>query len=123
MSQPPTERRRFHRIATDKPVVVRVDGDAHHGTVIDVSLRGLLFVVDGVWRPHKGMRVAAQLLLDGEAFCIDTEGEVVHIAGARIGVRLDAMDLESASRLRRMVELNLGDPELLERNLEQLTVR
>jgi len=30
------------------------------------------------------------------------------------------IDLESASMLRRMVELNLGDGELLERDLSQL---
>ena len=53
--------------------------------------------------------------------CIDIEGEVAHVEGSRIGLQCLVLDLESASTLRRLVELNLADPELLERNLAELT--
>jgi hypothetical protein len=38
-----------------------------------------------------------------------------------VGLEITSMDLDSATNLRRLVELNLADPSLLERELSQLT--
>ncbi|MCW9077838.1 MAG: PilZ domain-containing protein [Gammaproteobacteria bacterium] len=114
------ERRRFHRIATDKPVRLR-DGDMQHsGTVLDISLQGLLLESNGSWKPTIGTRVRAGVRLGEEMPEISMDGEIAHIDGKRVGLRCVGIDLESASMLRRMVELNLGDGELLERDLSQL---
>ena len=51
MSNPADERRRFHRIATDKPVKITAGSAVHPGTVLDLSLRGLLFEVADDWQP------------------------------------------------------------------------
>jgi hypothetical protein len=59
-------------------------------------------------------------MLDGEQHLIEMSGEVMHVAGRRIGVRCSGLDLDSARRLRRMVELNLDDHRLLERDLAEL---
>ena len=120
MSEPSQERRRFDRIATDKPLLV-MDGDsAHRGHVHDVSLRGLLFSLADPWRPRPGDRLQVRIELDGELCCIDAEGEVAHVEGDQVGLHCLSVDLESAGKLRRMVELNLGEPGLLERNLAEL---
>ena len=58
--------------------------------------------------------------LDGAEAVICLEGEVVHRAAARLGMRCTSIDLESVGHLRRMVELNLGDEELLHRELAAL---
>lgn len=121
MPQHNQERRRFDRVATDKPVVVRDRSAEHFGTVLDVSLRGLLFAVDDDWRPEPGLAVQAQIRLDGEHNCIDIEGRVAHVEDNRIGLCCSRLDLDSARRLRRLIELNLADHRLLERNLSQLT--
>lgn len=114
------ERRRFHRIATDKPVRLRI-GDTHlSGTVLDISLRGLLLESDADWQPAIGTPVQADILLDEQMPGINMNGEIAHVDANRIGLRCVSIDLDSASMLRRMVELNLGDDELLERNLSQL---
>ena len=120
MSDQSAERRRFDRIATDKPVVIH-DGDTQHdGVVRDVSLQGMLFTLASDWRPPHGIHLHASVRLDGELCCIDMEGEVAHIEGADIGLHCLSLDVESAAKLRRMVELNLVDSALLERNLQQL---
>lgn len=120
MSEKTDERRRFHRVATDKPVRVQ-DGDTQHsGTVLDISLRGLLLELDADWHPRIGTLVRAGVLLDEEMPGISMDGEIAHVDGNRVGLRCVGIDLKSASMLRRMVELNLGDGELLERNLSQL---
>jgi hypothetical protein len=116
----PAERRQFHRIAGDKPVVVHAGEGAHGGTLRDISLRGLLFDADDAWQPSVGERVHVHVRLDDEMWFIDMVGEVAHVDGSRIGLRGIGIDLESATRLRRMVELNLADQALLERDIEQL---
>jgi len=114
------ERRRFDRIATDKTVRLR-HGDAQFdGLVLDISLRGVLLEIQGDWRPRIDSRLHAEIQLEGEEPGIAMDGEVAHVDGRRIGLHCTGIDLESASRLRRLVELNLQDDQLLERNLAQL---
>ena len=121
MAKSSIERRRFHRIGTDKALVVRIDGDEHAGVTLDVSLRGLLFETTDDWQPETGTAVSARIRLDdAEDCCIDLQGEVAHVADRRIGVHVTSFDVDSASRLRRMVELNLGDEDLIERDLAEL---
>jgi hypothetical protein len=120
MSQEANDRRRFQRIATDKPVLVR-SGDAQHaGSVLDISLRGLLFELHGDWRPGCGTLVQASVRLDEQTPAIRMDGNVAHVQDGRIGIRCTGIDLESASMLRRMLELNLDDSAMLERDLAQL---
>ncbi|MDJ0740266.1 MAG: PilZ domain-containing protein [Gammaproteobacteria bacterium] len=121
MSEASIERRRFHRIGTDKPVAVRSASGDHAGTTLDVSLRGLLLEPSDGWQPQSGTPVEARIRLDdGDDCCIDLQGRVAHVDARRIGIHVTAVDVESASRLRRMVELNLGDTTLIERELAEL---
>ena len=47
-------------------------------------------------------------------------GTVVHIDDQQIGLRCDSIDLDSITHLRRLVELNSGDPAELEREISAL---
>ena len=120
MPEPTDDRRRFNRIATDKTVRLQCGETSYKGTVLDISLRGLLLQVEGDWRPATDMPVRAEVRLDEQADTIAMDGEIAHVDGRHIGLRCVGIDLDSASRLRRMVELNLQDDQLLERNLAQL---
>jgi hypothetical protein len=55
----------------------------------------------------------------GEAV-IHMSGEIAHIEGPHIGIVCHQLDLDSATLLRRIVELNLADPDLLERELHAM---
>lgn len=114
------DRRHCHRVASDKPVIVRAWDAEHDGTVLDISLHGLLVEVSGDWQPLAGARVYAHLLLDDGPDCIGMYAEVARIDGRRIGLRCLEIDPESADRLRRMVERSRADPALLQRGMEQL---
>jgi hypothetical protein len=120
MPETTDERRRFHRVATDKPVTVRVGDTRRNGTVLDISFRGLLFQADTEWAPEIGTLAQAHILLDEQMPGITMDGEVAHVDGRLVGLRCVGIDLDSAGILRRMVELNLGDGHLLERELSQL---
>jgi hypothetical protein len=46
---------------------------------------------------------------------------VSHVIGNEVGFKCEHIDLDSISALRRLVELNLGDSHLLERDLLALS--
>jgi 7-cyano-7-deazaguanine synthase len=50
------------------------------------------------------------------------EARIVHVEGRHVGLLCLSMDLASATHLHRLVELNLGAPELLDRELSALIV-
>jgi hypothetical protein len=50
------------------------------------------------------------------------DGVVVHQDGQHIGIKCRHIDVDSLTRLRRLVELNLGDATLLDRELPHLFV-
>ena len=88
--------------------------------MLDISLRGLLLRTDDDWQPVLDDKIQAKVHLDDADCCIEIDGEVVHIEDNQIGVHCTGLDLDSAGRLRRLVELNLADPALLERELQEL---
>jgi len=122
MSESPEERRRFRRIATDKTVTLRLGTQVFSGVVHDISLRGLLFETrdDPPADVRIGSPISARVDLGDPRWQIACEGSVAHLADRQIGMHCQGMDVESAARLRRLVEVNLADPELLEREFAEL---
>lgn len=50
------------------------------------------------------------------------EGQVAQRQSRRLGFQCNRIDLESMSQLKRLVELNLGNEALLERELTELAL-
>ncbi|WP_428604818.1 PilZ domain-containing protein [Sedimenticola sp.] len=118
-SQEQDDRRHFQRILFDAPVVVSVDDRPFQTKLIDISLNGALMEsVDG-FACQPGDRVTLNIRLGDEA-SIDMEAQISHLEGNQVGMHCLHIDMESIGHLRRLVELNLGDPELLERELSAL---
>lgn len=116
------ERRQFHRIPMDRYAHLRCDdGTAHRALVLDISFDGaLLAFADD---PAPPLEAGAGCRLDwslDEGVRIRMELEAVHVGDSRAGFRCRRIDLESMRCLRRLIELNLGDAALVERELEQL---
>lgn len=116
------ERRHFHRIRLEQPGSLEpTGGEAQAVTVQDISLHGARLVLP----PGAGGAISrgteARLTLpfaDGAA--IEMALEVRHRDGDTLGCACRRIDIDSVSRLRRLVELNLGDPDLLQRDLAEL---
>jgi c-di-GMP-binding flagellar brake protein YcgR len=114
------ERRRFHRILFDAPAIIESRDTSYTSTLLDISLNGALINHPDGWSPAQGEEVALTVLLAEEEPKITMNAIVAHVEGKQIGLRCVHIDMESISHLRRLVELNLGDAELLERELEAL---
>lgn len=112
-------RRQFWRAHFSSPVVLTLHGQASEAALQDISLKGALVEVPSGWPGRHGDSCQLRLILAGDA-AIDMSAAVAHVEGSRIGLRCENIDLDSITHLRRLVELNSGDPALLERELPAL---
>lgn len=111
------EGRRFSRF----PFVARARLQGRYrawdSTLIDISLKGALVTLPAGATLQVGDPLRLDLSVDDGAFTIRMSGEVAHLGGGHVGLRCQHIDLESIAHLRRLVELNLGDPARLDREL------
>jgi hypothetical protein len=114
------ERRRFSRIAFHRPAELEVGTQRTPCDLVDVSLKGGLVEVPATFAHGVGTPCALSIHLDAGGALIRMDGEIAHREGELLGVRCDAIDLESIAHLRRLVELNLGNDEALHRELAAL---
>lgn len=111
------EKRRFKRIPFDMPGRIVSTSTVR---VIDVSLKGALIIKPPKWKGTKGDIIGIEIPLDNGDAVIRMDMRVAHIETERIGLVCEHIDLDSITHLRRLVELNLGDDELLHRELAEL---
>ncbi len=117
----PAERRHFSRIAMDRPARLNWNGCGMDVHVEDLSLRGALLRLPADALPYLDRDADYRFaLMLGESERIEMALEQMHEENDLVGFRCRSIDLESISELRRLVELNLGDPDLLQRELAEL---
>lgn len=115
------EKRRFQRIPFSAKADLR-GADFHTiGQLQDICMRGALVKLNDEFNGCVGQKLTLTVLLDSATdHSITMKTEVTHIRGKVIGLKSLGIDLESATNLRKLVELNLGDETLLERELSAL---
>jgi PilZ domain-containing protein len=112
--------RRFSRITFHRPAVLDLRVWRAECEVLDVSLKGALVEVGPGLHLAVGDACSLVIRLDGGDAIIRMDGELAHVSGRRVGVKADEMELESVEHLRRLVEVNLGDEDVLHRELAAL---
>lgn len=115
------ERRHFKRILFDADAELQCGDQACDVHLLDVSLKGALVELRDKTQlhPDAGQDVSLDIKLD-DSVHIMMQGPVTHVEGDHIGVECSAIDIESITHLRRLVELNLGDSQVLDRELAAL---
>ena len=114
------ERRHHSRIAFHTPARLVVNDNSIDVVVLDISLKGALIELatdKSVGQDATGTLHVTLAELDDQ---ISMSIRVAHHEGRHAGLLCLAIDIDSVTHLRRLVELNLGDPELLERELSAL---
>ena len=117
----PHERRHFVRVSFDAPALLTTSTDAFSVHVLDLSLKGALIMAPAEAALKAGMlcQITIPLAETGNHIAMSTE--VAHVQGLHIGLLCRGIDLDSVTHLRRLIELQLGAPALLERDLGELT--
>ncbi|MDH5785800.1 MAG: PilZ domain-containing protein [Chromatiales bacterium] len=113
-------RRIFTRIPMDKEITLACGAHQWRSQLLDISLKGALLAVPNDFEECPECTCRLMFLLNDTDVTIMMVGYIVHHQNDRLGFRCDNIDLDSITHLKRMVELNLGDEHLLERELEEL---
>jgi len=112
-------RRQFWRAHFHSPVQLAIHSRVTEAELYDISLKGALVKVPDGWAGKPGERCQLRLSLSSDS-TISMSATVAHVAGLRVGLHCDNIDLDSATHLRRLVALNAGDARLLDRELTAL---
>lgn len=116
------EARHFSRVPFQAEVKLHflLSKSDYTARLVDISLKGALLKssepLPGVFKRNT-CRITLALSRE-ESIIMDCQ--VVHHEGTYIGLECKHIDLDSMTNLRRLVELNMGDPALLERELAEV---
>ncbi len=122
MTTPETERRRFTRINFDAATEVKHGDDSWQATLVDISFNGMLLTTETAIDLETGASVDLTVHLLGDDVTINTPAVLAHKDNDQYGFSIENLDLDSLTQIRRLVELNLGDEALLERELDHLFI-
>ena len=116
------DRRQHSRIAFHSPARLVFPERSIDLVVLDLSLKGALVQLPDAEHIESGTHCVLHVQLNEleTADQISMEARVTHHTGQLAGLLCLNIDLDSVTHLRRLVELNLGNPDLLERELSAL---
>lgn len=115
------EQRRFSRVNFQGKAHLETAKHSYPTEVLDLSLKGALITVPAGWQPAESEPLVLRVHLSDFPLDFSMQVSVAHQHNQVIGLHCDKIDLESAGHLKRLIELNLGDSQLLSRELSELS--
>lgn len=124
------QRRKFSRVQFQEGAMLQLAGHGLACEVRDLSLKGALLTCPAVDEAssaaRRGEACELRLVLSGTGeVVVSMSGVIAHVEAddgrLHIGMRCREIDLDSITHLRRLVELNLGDAGILDREMAALT--
>ncbi|WP_144210396.1 PilZ domain-containing protein [Shewanella donghaensis] len=116
------DRRKYTRTLFAAKATLHIDQKIYQTNILDLSLNGALVSAPEGMIGELGQAVNLSLLLSESDIEISMQTLLVHIKEQQLGLKCSHIDLESITHLKRIMELNTGDAELLQRELGQLFV-
>lgn len=114
------ERRRFQRVPFIADVIVCDKEQQWNCILEDVSLKGLLIVQPEAATQPLPERIYDVTLVLGKEATIKMRAKISHTNDGRWGMQWVDIDIECFTHLRRLLELNTQDPEVVHRELSDL---
>lgn len=114
------ERRRFSRVIYNAPAELHQGQFKESCSIMDLSLHGLLL---GSISNDIDVSKPVDLFfhLPESDIIISLQAHIVEVTDRYTRISIEHIDIDSISHLKRLVELNVGDEELLHREIEQLS--
>ncbi len=112
--------RHFSRIPFDAEAQLHLHDQTISVRLIDIAFKGALVQteVQQVLGLQEKCRLELPLTDGGEGLVM--AGQIVHLEDRHVGIECQDIDVTSLTRLRRLIELNIGDVELMNRELKHL---
>lgn len=119
MSKGSGEKRQFSRVRFDARTTISGHAGQWKSELIDISLKGALVKRPPEWSGAPGERYALEIELGEHADIVIRMNHVTvaHIHPDTIGFSCVQIDVDSIAHLKRLMELNIGDAELIHREL------
>lgn len=114
-------RRQFTRILFSINAQLIVEDISYPVSIHDISLNGALITAVDSEQSLKGKFGTLSFFLSDNESEVNMHIAVVHENEDETGLQCNAIDIDSVTHLRRLVELNLGDSLQLDKELSQLS--
>ena len=114
-----TERRQYQRIPFIAELIMSKGHEEWSCVLLDISLKGVLVEPPSGIEPEKDVLYGIELVLSDEV-TIKMKARISHTNTPYWGLEWENIDLEGLSHLRRLLELNLADPDEMHRELAEL---
>ncbi len=114
------DRRRHPRFPFHTRGAIQVDGCHYHGTLMDISAKGCLFVTDASVRFPVGNLCHVLVLHAPRRESASLGGVLAHCHEHLLGIEFAEISEEAHQALHQIIEMNLAPPRLLERELPAL---
>lgn len=114
-------RRQFSRILFSIKAELMVEDVLYDVSIHDISLNGALITAVKSDSSIKGKLGTLSFFLSDCESEVTMHIAVVHEEDNETGLQCNAIDIDSVTHLRRLIELNLGDSEQLNKELSQLS--
>lgn len=114
------ERRRFLRVIYQAPVTLSQSDLSFNAMVKDISLHGLLVYCETPSDLISDKPLDVNIPLNDGDVIIQLTAQIVDLKSNLLRLKVDHIDLESLGHLKRLVELNMGNDEILHRDLDHL---
>ncbi|WP_199453267.1 PilZ domain-containing protein [Vibrio owensii] len=116
-----TERRRFSRIIYQVSALLEQGDLALQATIQDLSLHGLLLKAENASSLEPSRKVDVSFSFTQSEQVMQLTANIISIIDNKIRLKINNIDIDSISQLKRFIELNVGNNELLNRELEHLS--
>ncbi len=112
--------RRYSRIPFQAEATLRLHDRTIAVQLLDIAFKGALLqtMAPLALVPQEDCSLILPLTDGGDSIIMS--GKIVHLEDRRVGMACDDIDVTSLTRLRRLIELNTGDAELMNRELSHL---
>lgn len=112
--------RHFSRVPFGAEVLLHLHDRTLNVHLIDIALKGALVRTATLQAlvPEEKCRLVLPLTDGGDAIIM--AGKIVHLEDLHVGIECQDIDIGSLTQLRRLIELNTGDADLMSRELSQL---
>lgn len=110
-------RRHFSRVKFNARVFLFSDEFRQEAQLIDISLKGALVKIKKEIPLEKGNKCSFEFHLNESDLILTLEAELVYQNADNMGFKFCEMDLDALTHLRRLVELNVGSSEQVQKEL------
>ena len=111
------ERRNYSRVKFDAEIALLIGEDSHPAHLADISLNGALIQFDGASPIQVEEKCRLQINLNASELVLTIDSKAVFSKDDQVGLQFLEIEIDSLTHLRRLLELNVGDPDKVKNEL------